>query len=133
MTYHKDFVISHEPILSFLLIQSSSKASFMLLINTNFTPDVNKYLEHSGNIIRARRNIRKYIRSGSSNFWVNTAADSHASMLSLNIPSKYLWRDTIKIQTGKKKRGKKTFKGKITSHTMFSGEFPLKASLVQRI
>ena len=60
----------------------------MFLINTNFTPDVNKYLEHSGDIIRARWNSREYIKSGFSNFCVNMRADSHASMLSLNIPSK---------------------------------------------
>lgn len=58
-----DLSQSHEPRPSFLLIQSSSKASFMLLINTIFAPDVNKYLEHSGNIIRPRWNIRVLLTS----------------------------------------------------------------------
>lgn len=65
-------------------------------------------------------------------------------MLSLNIPSKYLWKDRIKIKTWEGQGGQgegggaggggreKNFEGKITSPT-FSGEFPLKASLVQRI
>ena len=126
-----DLPQSHEPTLSFLLIYSSSKANYMFLINTNFTPDVNKYLEHSGDIIRARWNSREYIKSGSSNFCVNMRADSHGSMLSLNIPSKYLWRD--KYQNWRKKWEGGTFKGKITSHTFFSEEFPLKASLMHRV
>ena len=128
-----DLPQSHKPTLSFLLIYSSSKANYMFLINTNFTPDVNKYLEHSGDIIRARWNSRGYIKSGSSNFCVNMRADSHGSMLSLNIPSKYLWRDKINIKTGGKNREGGTFKGKITSYTLFSGQFPLKASLIHRV
>lgn len=71
------------------------------------------------------------------------AGDNQANTLSLNIPSKYLEKyskdqnlcagggDGAHWRWSRKKE--KNFEGKITSPTMSGADFPLKASLVQRI